>query len=64
MLGVIYENGRPRYICAAAESAEDPPEEMKGLGIFVPRTHFSDGEGFYVVFQDADTGETVKTYES
>ena len=27
-------------------------------------THFSDGEGFYVVFQDADTGETVKTYES
>ncbi len=64
LLGVIYENGRPRYICAAAESAGDPPAEMKGLGIFVPRTHFSDGEGFYVVFQDADTGETVKTYES
>lgn len=58
LLGVIYENGMPRYLCVASPK-ESAPEEMKEQGIFVPQTPFSDDEGFYIVFQDADTGEYV-----
>ena len=64
LLGIIYEEGRPRYLCVATEAAGDPPEEMKENCVFVPETPFSDEKGFYVVFQDADTGEYVKVEES
>lgn len=63
LLGVIYENGQPRYVCAAVEASGEPPAGMKENCNFVPLTHFTDGEGFYIVFQDADTGETVKVQE-
>ena len=64
LLGVIYEDGVPRYLCVAVEAMEEPPEEIKERGVFVPRTQFSDKEGFYVVFQDADTGEYVRVYDA
>lgn len=64
LLGVIYEEGNPRYLCVAVEAKEEPPQEVKERGVFVPRTQFSDEEGFYVVFQDADTGEYVRVYDA
>lgn len=64
LLGVIYAEGIPRYLCVAAEAAEQPPSEMRGNGVFVPSSEFGDDEGFYVVFQDADTGEYVKILNS
>ena len=64
LLGVIYENGQPRYLCVAAEKAGDPPEDMKEHCIFVPESPFSEDKGFYVVFQDADTGAYVNVSDS
>ena len=57
-LGIIYANGVPRYLCVAAEG-EFPPDAMKEHAVFVPKDAFSQSEGFWVVFQDADTGEVV-----
>lgn len=64
MLGIIYEAGKPRYLCVAAEKTGEPPENMKEYAVFVPATPFSDENGFYVVFQDADTGEYVTVSQS
>lgn len=66
LLGVVYEEGIPRWLCVAAAAAEGdpPPEAMGGHAVFVPQTHFSQKEGFWVVFQDADTGEYGKVGES
>lgn len=59
LLGVIYHNGQPRYLCVAVEKSGDAPEEMKEHCTFVPESPFSDEEGFYIVFQDADSGAYV-----
>lgn len=61
LLGIIYEEGTPRYLCVAVEG--DPPEDVKANGCFVPIGPFSK-EGFTVVFQDADTGAYVKVYDT
>ncbi len=63
LLGIVYEEGLPRYLCVAAP-ADSASEEMKAEGVFVPRTHFSDDEGYIIVFQSADTGDYVKPAES
>lgn len=59
LIGIIYENGIPRYLCVAAEGEGKPPEEMKDHAVFVPESPFTEERGFFVVFQDADTGEYV-----
>lgn len=58
VLGVIYAEGLPRYLCVAMEQA--PPEEVKEASVFVPVSPFTETEGYYVVFQDADSGDYVK----
>lgn len=64
LLGIVYENGIPRYLCVAAEKTGDPPEELKENCVFVPSSPFSDEAGFYIVFQDADTGAYVRPSSS
>ena len=64
LLGIIYEDGQPRYLCVAAEKEGEPPEEMKEHCIFVPESPFSEEKGFYIVFQDADTGAYVNISEA
>lgn len=64
LLGVVYENGLPRYLCVAAEKNGEPPEEMKERCTFVPESPFSDERGFYIVFQDADTGAYVNVSQN
>ena len=63
LLGVVYRNGKPQYLCVAVEKNGDPPEEMKEHCTFVPESPFSDETGFYIVFQDADTGAYVTVGE-
>ncbi len=58
LLGIIYEEGKPRYLCVAVERTGDPPADMEGMCRFVPLPYEGD-KGFWVVFQDADTGDTV-----
>lgn len=64
LIGIVYEEGIPRYLCVAVEKNGDPPEEMKGKCSFVPASPFSEEDGFWVVFQDADTGAYVKVYDN
>lgn len=59
LVGVVYEEGLPRYLCVAAEG--ELPKAMQGRAAFVPLP-FGEG-GFWVVFQDADTGEYVRVEE-
>ncbi len=60
LLGILYEEGRPRYLCVAVPKEGDPPEEIRERCMFVPADGISGEEGFYVVFQDADTGDYVR----
>ncbi len=64
LLGVIYERGAPRYLCVAVERTGDPPAEMGEHCTFVPASPYTETEGFWVVFQDADTGEYIKVYDA
>ena len=64
LLGVIYGHGVPQFLCVAVEAHGDPPEEMREHASFVPASHFTEEEGFWVVFQSADSGEYVSVKES
>ena len=61
LIGIVYEEGIPRYLCVASEK---PDDDLKEHSVFVPASPFSDETGFYVVFQDADTGAYVKVENS
>ncbi len=58
LIGIIYGEGIPRYLCVATEN--EPDEALREKSVFVPSTPFSDETGFWVVFQDADTGAYVR----
>lgn len=62
LLGVVYAEGLPRFLCVAIK--ENPPEEAKKASLFVPCGPYSEEDGYYVVFQDADTGEYVTVSQS
>ena len=60
LLGIVYHLGEPRYVCLAVEKTGDPPEELRETSVFVPSSPYSDEDGFFVAFQDADSGSFVK----
>lgn len=62
LLGVVYAEGLPRYLCVALK--DPPPDEAKAASVFVPAGLYNDNDGYYVVFQDADTGEYVTVEQS
>lgn len=66
LLGVIYAEGQPKYLCVAAEGEADvpPPPALGERAVFVPADCYSDKKGYYIVFQDAETGEYVKADEA
>ncbi len=62
--GVVYDDGKPKHVCYAlkGEYKKEPPTEIKGLASFVPKSIYDDsGDGYWVIFQDATTGESIKT---
>ena len=63
VVGVINENKTPKYICygVPAVYSKTPPKELDGFCTFIPLSIFSlDGDGFWMMFQDAVTGECIK----
>ncbi len=62
LVGTLYEDGKARFLCyaLAAENKAEPPEEIKGVCSFVPVSPLVGAEGFFVIFQNAATGECVK----
>lgn len=61
VFGVIFSEGVPKYICYGIPARDDssPPASMQGLASFlgVKTQH---GSGFWVMYQDADTGASVQ----
>lgn len=62
LVGVVYDDGKAKYICyaLATENKDNPPEEIKDVCTFVPSTPFDENKGFFVIFQSASTGECIK----
>lgn len=62
-VGIVYEKETVRYICYGIPSvySATEPEELKGYCSFVPLSVFDmKGKGYWMMFQDAITGECVK----
>lgn len=62
-VGVISDEGRPQYICygVPAERLSEPPKALRGFCSFMPLSVFDlHGKGYWMMFQDAETGECVK----
>lgn len=63
VVGVIKEQGKEKYVCygVPAKYSAEPPKELKGFCSFIPLSVFDlSGEGYWMMFQDAITGECVK----
>ncbi|MBE7087370.1 MAG: hypothetical protein E7369_03625 [Clostridiales bacterium] len=63
VVGVVKENGKEKFICygVPAPCFCEPPKELKGYCSFVPQSVFDlKGKGYWMMFQDAFTGECVK----
>ena len=63
IVGVIKENKKEKYICYGVPEnySEKAPKELEGYCTFIPLSVFDlKGEGFWMMFQDAITGECVK----
>lgn len=62
IVGVVKEEKKEKYICYGipAVYSKTPPEELKGYCSFIPLSIFDmHGEGFWMMFQDATTGECI-----
>lgn len=59
VFGVINEKEVPQYICYGVPSRDSrrPPESLKGLASFIPAA--KEG-GYWVMYQDAHTGASIK----
>ena len=62
VFGVIYSGGNPQYLCygVPTEGGTNPPESMAGLASFLPANADGSGGGYWVMYQDADTGTSIK----
>lgn len=58
VFGVIDKDDYPAYICYGIPSADStrPPESMTNLASFLP----AEGGGYWIMYQDAATGASVK----
>lgn len=62
-VGIISDETCAKYICygVPAESFGEAPAALKGLCSFLPLSVFEPrGRGYWMMFQDADTGKCVK----
>ncbi len=64
VLGLIFdESGNVLYICYGmpARNSNTPPDELEEYAGFIPKNaQEPDGEGYFVVCQDGETGRTLK----
>lgn len=62
VFGVLTVEGKPRYICygVPAQDPENPPQSLKNFASFVP----VQGGGYWMTYQDASTGISVKLLQS
>lgn len=57
VFGIIFEEGRPSYVCYGVPAMGSAcPESLKGMAGFIP----AGSGGYWVMYQDARTGASVK----
>lgn len=61
VVGIIEKQNRPEFLCYGVPGRYgNPPEKLKGLASFIPASLYDlHGDGFYVMFQSARSGEHV-----
>lgn len=63
VVGLLYENDEVKYVCYGIPSIfkEEPPKELNGFCQWLPiDTQKENGFGYWITYQDANTGENVK----
>lgn len=63
VVGLVKENKKEKYICYGipAKYSPEPPKELAGYCSFIPLSIFDmKGDGYWMMFQDAVTGECAK----
>lgn len=63
VVGVIKEEKKEKYICYGVPSpySDKAPKELEGFCSFIPLSIFEmKGDGYFMMFQDAVTGECIK----
>jgi len=61
VFGVLYCDGSPKYICYGVPATQStrPPESMQGLASFIPCSPEERDRGYWVMYQDAETGASI-----
>lgn len=62
VFGIIYEQGLPKYLCYGLPAKKDaqPPRELADFYQWLPVDQQNeDGNGFYLMYQDAETGNNI-----
>ena len=62
VFGIIYEDRKPKYLCYGipAQKNSEPPKELSNLYQWLPLdTEEENGDGFYMMYQDASTGKNI-----
>lgn len=63
VIGLIYENNQIQYVCygSPGEYSAIPPREFNGLSQWLPLDVDKPDElGYWIIYQDAETGENVE----
>lgn len=63
VIGLIYESGQLAYLCYGVPGVyqKNAPEELSGYPVWLPLdSDKKDGFGYWLVYQNADTGEAIK----
>ena len=63
VVGLLYENDKIKYVCYGVPStySDEPPKELKGFAGWLPIDAGKEqGFGYWITYQDAESGETVK----
>ena len=62
VFGIIYDDGLPKYLCYGLPAKKDsqPPEELSNLYQWLPIDATDEnGDGYYMMYQDALTGKNI-----
>ena len=62
VFGIVYQNGLPKYLCYGlpAKKNSKPPMELADYYQWLPLdTQDEQGDGFYMMYQDAETGNNI-----
>lgn len=63
VFGLLYEHDEIKYVCYGVPAVfeEEPPKELAGYPVFLPlNSNDKKGFGYWLTYQDAQTGEPVK----